>query len=449
MEKLNALIEQGESETLEFKTAFGNETIETIVAFANQKGGKVLLGVADNGRITGVSISQETVQNWVNEVKTKTIPILIPDVEIVEIESSKHIVVFTIQEYPIKPVSFRGRYLKRNHNSNILLSVNEVVDIHLKTFNSSWDYHTNNDFKKDNISFEKVQTAIDRINISGKNIIEDPLSFLFKKDLIREGLITNAAYLLFTSKESIFTTIELGRFQTDIIIKDSARTKNDIISQVEEVIDFVKKHINKEIVITSSPQNIEKWQYPMEAIREIVMNMIVHRDYRDTSDSIVKIYDHKIEFFNPGRLPDNITEQDLLDNKYKSTPRNKLIADIFKEIGFIEKYGSGIQRIINYFSAAGLPKPSFQNQSNGFLVTVFTNVTENVTENITENVTENRLKKIIELLQLQPNLTTNDLAKRLEITRMTLHRDLEKLKELTILERIGPDKGGYWKINQI
>ncbi len=103
MEKLNALIEQGEGETLEFKTAFGNETIETLVAFANQKGGKVLIGVADNGRIVGVSISQETVQNWVNEVKTKTIPVLIPDVEIANMEGSKQIVVFTIQEYPIKP----------------------------------------------------------------------------------------------------------------------------------------------------------------------------------------------------------------------------------------------------------------------------------------------------------------------------------------------------------
>ncbi|HMP30876.1 MAG TPA: ATP-binding protein, partial [Saprospiraceae bacterium] len=334
---------------------------------------------------------------------------------------SKYIVIFSIQEYPIKPVSFRGRYLKRIHNSNILLSVNEVVDIHLKTFNSSWDYHTNNDFKTENISLEKVQKVIDRINISEKSIIDDPLSFLFKKDLIREGLITNAAYLLFTTKESIFTTIELGRFQTDIIIKDSARTKNDIISQVEEVIDFVKKHINKEIIITSSPQNIEKWQYPLEAIREIVMNMIVHRDYRDSSDSILKIYNHKIEFFNPGRLPDNITEQDLLDNKYKSTPRNKLIADIFKEIGFIEKYGSGIQRIINYFSEAGLPRPLFQNQSNGFLVTVFTNVTENVIENVTENVTENRLNLIIEMMQSNPYITTSELAKRLEISRMTLH----------------------------
>jgi ATP-dependent DNA helicase RecG len=90
-------------------------------------------------------------------------------------------------------------------------------------------------------------------------------------------------------------------------------------------------------------------QYPLEAIREIVMNMIVHRDYRSASDSIVKIFNDKIEFYNPGRLPDNISVEDLLSNNYKSSPRNKLIADFFKNLGLIEKYGSGIRRIIRYF----------------------------------------------------------------------------------------------------
>jgi ATP-dependent DNA helicase RecG len=76
--------------------------------------------------------------------------------------------------------------------------------------------------------------------------------------------------------------------------------------------------------------------------------MVVHRDYRLSSDSIVKIFDNKIEFYNPGRLPASISIEDLISNNYRSTPRNKLLADFFKDLGLIEKYGSGIQRIINY-----------------------------------------------------------------------------------------------------
>lgn len=194
-----------------------------------------------------------------------------------------------------------------------------------------------------------MQFAIEKLNLSGNRIVEDPVTFLIKSDLIRDGFITNAAYLLFKTNDSVLTTIELGRFQTDILIKDTARTKADLPTQIDQVLDFVKKHINKEVIITGQAQNTQIWQYPLEAIREIITNMIVHRDYRSTSDSIVKIFDNKIEFYNPGRLPDSITIDDLLSNNYKSTPRNKLIADFFKNLGLIEKYGSGIRRIIDSF----------------------------------------------------------------------------------------------------
>ncbi len=105
---LSKLISTGENENVEFKSSFNIETIESLVAFANTSGGRVLLGI--NGTsVSGVHLNAETVQNWVNEIKTKTSPIIIPDVEVIEINSSK-VVMFTIQEYPIKPVSVRGKY---------------------------------------------------------------------------------------------------------------------------------------------------------------------------------------------------------------------------------------------------------------------------------------------------------------------------------------------------
>ena len=202
------------------------------------------------------------------------------------------------------------------------------------------------------------------------------------------------------------------------------------------------------IVITGKAKHTQRWQYPMEAIREIVMNMIVHRDYRDEADSIIKIFDDSIEFFNPGRLPENITEKDLIENTYRSTPRNKLIADIFRSMGLIEKYGSGIKRIMSYFSEAGLPKPTFQNQSNGFLVTVLANpTTKNVKiENVTENVTEKRLNQIIQLFKNNPSITTELIAEKLNVTRRTILRDLEKLKKSGKVVYAGSQKKGYWQI---
>lgn len=369
-QRLLSLIAAGEGPTAEFKSNFGREAIEALVAFANTRGGTVCIGVSGQGTISGVNAGPETLQNWLNEIKTKTSPLLIPEAEVVEIESKK-VVVLSIQEHPIKPVAMRGKYFKRVANSNHLLSTSEVVNMHLQSFNTSWDYHINPQLRIDDISLEKVQAAIDSFNRRENRITEDPLTFLVKNELIRNGEVANAAYLLFKKEDSVITTIELGRFQSDILIKDTARTKADLLTQVEDVLAFVRKHINQEIIVTGEAKNTQRWQYPLDAVREIVLNMVIHRDYRASSDSIVKIYNHSIEFYNPGRLPENITVEDLLSNNYRSLPRNKLIADFCKSLGLIEKYGSGIRRILHALKQGGLPMPKFQNIADGFMVTIY------------------------------------------------------------------------------
>ncbi len=442
---ISKLIKAGENEKLEFKSSFNIEVIETLVAFTNTSGGKVVIGINHKNEIVGVRTNEESVQNWINEIKGKTAPPLIPHVIEIPVED-RSIVIFTVQEYPVKPVAFRGKYFKRVVNSNHLMNIAEVVNLHLQSFNTSWDYHVNNQFNISHISLDKVQKTIDIINQKGIVINDDPLTFLIKNDLIRDGLLTNAAYLLFTEKDTVLTTVELGRFQTETIIKDTSRTKSDILTQINQIIEFVRKHINKEIIITGEAQNREKWQYPLEALREIIINMVIHRDYRSSADSIVKVFDNKIEFYNPGRLPDNITVDDLMTNNYKSSPRNKLIADFCKSLGLIEKYGSGIRRIIEQFDHASLPQPEFRNISDGFLVTVFTKPSK-VTDKVTGKVTDNQ-RKIIEIINRNNKITTNQLADHVGISQRKIKDNIKKLKNLGLLKRIGSTKSGYWKIER-
>lgn len=197
--------------------------------------------------------------------------------------------------------------------------------------------------------------------------------------------------------ESGISTIELGRFQTDTLIKDGATLKTDLFSEVEDVMDFIKKHINKAYIITGRPQREERWDYPLNAIRELVINTIIHRDYTSPVDSIIKVYDDKIELFNPGKLPDGLTITKLLKGDYVSIARNKKIAEAFKSAGLIEKYGSGIKRILNGFKEYGLPTPEFREMSGGFMVTVY-NKTEQVTEQVAEQATEQVTKQVERLL---------------------------------------------------
>ena len=137
-ERLLELISKGESQTLEFKTSFQKEVIASIVAFTNAKGGMVFIGVSDKGEVIGIDLQPESIQSWINQVKQNTSPSVVPDMSVIHIDG-KDVVVIEVKEYPIKPVSYKNRYMIRKSNSNHTMSMEEIANEYLKTKNSSWD----------------------------------------------------------------------------------------------------------------------------------------------------------------------------------------------------------------------------------------------------------------------------------------------------------------------
>ncbi|MDR1632104.1 MAG: HTH domain-containing protein [Dysgonamonadaceae bacterium] len=234
----------------------------------------------------------------------------------------------------------------------------------------------------------------------------------------------------------------------------------------------------------------------MDAIREIVVNMVVHRDYRDSSASIIKIFDNRIEFFNPGKLYEGITIQDLLSGNYTSKSRNKLIARAFKETGIIERYGSGIMRVRKICKEYGVREPDFIEISNGFQVILYnekvvdtkkltdkdtnsdidtnkdtnkdtnsdtnkdtnsdtnkdTNSDTNKDTNSDTDKDTNKLteiqKIILKKIENNKNITLSELSKAFNINIRNIKNNISKLKDKGFLERVGNNKSGYWEIKQ-
>jgi ATP-dependent DNA helicase RecG len=245
--------------------------------------------------------------------------------------------------------------------------------------------------------------------------------------------------------ESSLRTIELGHFQTETIVKDSLRLKSNLFSQVDDVMEFIRKHINKRIEISGKPQRDEIWDFPLDAVREAVVNAIVHRDYTQSADTVIKIFPDRLEIFNPGGLPPDLSIEKLLSNNYPSRPRNKKVADLFKDAGLIEKYGSGIKRIIGACKRAQLPAPAFEEVAQGFRVTIFGAARGDV-ENVSENVPENRRARILSHIRNTPAITVAQLARITKVSEKTIKRDLDMLKAAGLLSRHGPDKGGWWEV---
>ncbi len=190
---------------------------------------------------------------------------------------------------------------------------------------------------------------------------------------------------------------------------------------------------------------IEEWEYPLEVIRELIVNSIVHRDYTQSSDTVIKIFDDKIEIFNPGKLPEGITIKKILSGEYNSIIRNKKIADIFKEIGLIEKYGSGLKRVIESISQTKRHIIKFSETEAGFkVILIRTPVKTPVKENIILSAIEN---KILIEIRNDIKITYEKLSEKINVGTDTIKEYIRKLKNKEALKRIGSKRSGYWEIN--
>ncbi len=183
------------------------------------------------------------------------------------------------------------------------------------------------------------------------------------------------------------------------------------------------------------PKRKEVWEYPLEALREAVINAIVHRDYAAPSNVQVEIYDDRIEIWNPGRLLPGITIEDLYKKEHKSVIRNKLIAQVFYDIGYIEKYGSGTIKIIDLCKQHGIPLPEFKEVSGGFSVTFRKDIyTEEHLRNLGLN--ERQIKAVMYIKE-KGKITNKEYRGMFGITDRMALIDLSELCSKNLFERIG------------
>ncbi|MFA7061632.1 MAG: RNA-binding domain-containing protein [Pedobacter sp.] len=201
---------------LELKKTFGKEVIITLVAFANTEGGAVLVGVLDDGTPCGTDIGAETVQRFLNEIKMSTYPQLIPKI-LIEEREGKQVIRFEVCEFPIKPVSYKNRYYCRVHNSNHVMTLEEIVDLQQQSLSISYDAYPSSALLSD-LDSTLLARFMDRVNKRGRVSLRDDLNAnLVKLKLVRDGKLTIAANLLFGDPDF---TIRIGRFKSEATIID-------------------------------------------------------------------------------------------------------------------------------------------------------------------------------------------------------------------------------------
>ena len=446
-------IPKAESKTVEFKSTFNHDVIVALVAFANADGGDVYVGVRDDGKVIGVQLAKESETTWTNEIKTKTAPAIVPEADRIVV-GGKCVVRLHISPLPVKPTSVQGRYYVRRAKSNHLMSLAELSDLYLKAAGDSWDALPNRR-DLDAISLEKVASFAKRMNPDNP---DDPLRVLRKLSLIRDGHPTNACYLAFAEDYCQETAFQTGRFKTRSHIIDDRTFNADLLGELDGVIAFVKNHLMAELVITGKPEHDVRYDYPVEAIREIVLNMLVHRDYCGAGVNTIKIFDDHMEFTNPGGLPHGLTVDDLLSDAYVTSPRNPQLASLFKAVGLTERYGSGIKGIEDACRSHGGVRVEFENHETWFKVVLSKidgekgtgkssqkKLGEKLGERLGEKLGERR-NKILQVLKADSTVAIPAIATIIGVSETAIEKNLSWLRENGYIRRIGGARGGHWEV---
>ena len=370
-EDLLKMIAEGESQRLELKSSFNVEAMEAVAAFANAEGGKVVIGVNNKSKIVGVDINSESVQNWVNEIKSKTEPAIVVDANQFELDG-KTVVILSVSEHPIKPIAIQGRYFKRVQNSNHQLSAMEIANLSLHSLQVSWDSYPAYGKTLEDLDMNAVERFIGKVNAGGRlNLNGSTWADNLRKLKLIDGIQpTNAAYLLF-GKDNIGYNVHMGRFKTPSMIIDDKMLNCNLFEAVEETMKYLLSQIKVAYEITGkTTQRTEIFEYPLPVLRELVLNTIIHRDYTSSMDVQIKVFDNKIIFFSPGELYGKQTVEALQTDDYVAYTRNKLIAEAFYLTGDIEKYGTGYTRIRKEIADYPTMKFEFEEKPSAWLVTI-------------------------------------------------------------------------------
>ena len=369
-DKISNLITNGESETIEFKksTSLIREGIESICAFANHRGGYLIFGIDDNGKIIGQQVADDTIRNIANAVKLNTDPKLYPSVEKIKLEEKACILVI-IEESPLKPHLAYGRAYLRAGSTNQKLNREQYEYMLQKRFNGyGFDYQVQPDASLNDIDSDSVYEFLEVAN-SVRSLNENlllPLDMVLQElDLLTDQGITNAALLLFGKKPAKYFLnhyeIKCGWFAGDAGYDDIYNEKEynqNLVQNFHSVLAFLLGVIEKRSV-KKNIRRKEKWEFPVSVLREAIVNMVVHRDYRQDIKTTLEIRPSAISFINPAQLFGPSITTESLKQLHPSRPGNKLIAKIFYLLGLFENWGGGTLKIISETLNAGKSEPNF------------------------------------------------------------------------------------------
>ena len=440
-----------EQQDIEFKSQWSDTILKTACAFANTDGGSIYIGIDDNGNPVELKNIKKLMEDIPNKIKNSIG--IVPKVNLVE-KDGKQVIEINIESYKY-PVSYKGAFYKRSGSTDTELSGTELTSFLLQKSGFVWDQTVEPSATLDDINLETLDhfRRLSQKRLSFISTEDDQELLLEKLNLLENGKLKRAAILLFGKnprKYFITSYLQIGRFISESEVISSDIVEGNLFEQVEKALEILRiKYLQNRFYYEGIVRK-EDLEIPEAALREGIINALIHRDYMISAQTQLRVYDNKIWLWNAGKLPEGITIEQL-KKPHASCLRNPLLADIFYKAGYIESWGRGTLNIIDYCASINLPEPEMSEEMNGFLLVIHkhTGSSERIpetTQKLPRNYPETT-RKILEQIQKDPYITRKELVKIIgNITEDGIKYHLRKLQKEGIIKRIGPAKGGHWEV---
>lgn len=427
-----------EQQNIEYKQSWRDEFLKWICGFANAQGGKIFIGIDDKGNVTGVNDYEKLMDDIPNKVVNHLG--LVVDVNLHH-KSGKHYIEIDVPVSSV-PVSYHGAYHYRSGSTKQELKGAPLHQFLLSKVGLSWERQpvpgaTLDDIDETAIkSFVQKASAQQRISTNAVNT--DTLTFLKNLDLMNEnGELLMAAMLLFGKRPKKYAPaayFKIGRFgksHSDLKFQDLV--EGNILNMADRVMEILSTKYLIRPISYKGLQRLEGLEYPEAALREAILNAIIHKDYSGTT-IFLSVYDDRLMIWNPGELPGSLTV-DLLKEKHSSQPRNRLIADVFFMAGYIESWGRGIDIMMNGCREYGLPEPIIAEEQGGISVTFLKDIyTEEYLKSFNLNERQTRA-----VLYIKENgEITNAIYQSInQISKAVATKDLSDLVNQKLVQKVG------------
>ncbi len=424
-----------EHQNIEYKQSWRDEYLKWICGFANANGGTIFIGKDDNGKVVGLDEAKRLLEEIPNKVRD-VLGIMV-DVNLHETKQGDYLEI-VVEPYP-NAISYKGQYHYRSGSTKQELKGNSLNEFLLKKSGKTWDDVIEPRATFDDIDENTFNGFLRMSNEKGRMPETNGLTIeqAFDKLLLTEnGQLKRAAIILFGKNPTRFypnTFVKVGYFKgNDILFHDVV--EGNLITLLREVSNLLNFKYFTNKIHFEGLYRIETGEYPAPAIREMLLNALIHRNYMGAMTQI-RMYDDSINIWNDGSLPSGISS-DSLKRPHRSIPRNPLIADVCFKGGLIDSWGSGTIRIIETCKQANLPEPELIEEFGGFSVTLFKN---NLTpEQLAKLGLNDRQLKAVEYVKEKGKITNAELQELFGVSKATATRDLTELVEkYEIFEKVG------------